>query len=225
MIYKCEKCGARLDPGEKCDCTTKKEASRGNENAPERKRKMIPTKSISRKKRFVNDLQKLRINALASPKEFVADVKTLYPKFDKTLESKCEHGEIYGIQLRPDAMRLLVEKWGKPNDGHKLRRRVSARLTDDVYDTFQIFLEAKGYATVQEFLSSAISSTLNNTVDKVAAAKAQDAYCERHNVPRFAPSDGRCYRCYSNIYTKISVGEAGNRLITACPHCRASFCD
>lgn len=65
------------------------------------------------------------------------------------------------------------------------------------------------------------------------SAKAQAAYCESHEVPHFAPSDGWCWYCHENIYKPkqgaqlggITVAEAGRRFITGCPHCNRSYCD
>lgn len=69
--------------------------------------------------------------------------------------------------------------------------------------------------------------------DTTKAAAAQERYCEAQETPCFAPSDGICYRCASNIYAPVrglydglggySVEYAGNHLITACPHCGYSF--
>ena len=73
--------------------------------------------------------------------------------------------------------------------------------------------------------------------DPAAAAKAQENYCEQHEVPMFAPSNGICDHCGRNIYDPItyrghenktygiSVEQAGKRLITSCPHCNASYTD
>lgn len=66
------------------------------------------------------------------------------------------------------------------------------------------------------------------------AIEAQENYCREHELPRFAPSDGFCEHCCTNIYachiwantgaeSGISVAEAGKRLITGCPHCNHSF--
>ena len=67
---------------------------------------------------------------------------------------------------------------------------------------------------------------MNETFDTQAAIKAQERYCNEHNYPMFAPTSwGTCYKCYRNIYTIISVEEAGSHLITGCPFCHASFCD
>ena len=67
-----------------------------------------------------------------------------------------------------------------------------------------------------------------------AADKAQREYCEAHETPMFAPSNGICYRCANNIYLPhkyrdhdtvygITIEDAGKRLITSCPHCNYSF--
>jgi hypothetical protein len=80
--------------------------------------------------------------------------------------------------------------------------------------------------------------TETKTFDPKAASAAQDDLCERDKCPHFAPLDGRCYDCGQNIYkpieheggkykwtTGISVESADKSLITACPHCRHSYCD
>lgn len=75
------------------------------------------------------------------------------------------------------------------------------------------------------------------TYDAVEAAKAQEGYCNAHELPIFAPSNGWCACCGRNIYEPytyrgredhthgITVEEAGSRLITSCPHCNSTFCD
>lgn len=72
------------------------------------------------------------------------------------------------------------------------------------------------------------------TYDTIKAAKAQEAYCDQHECPIFAPSDGICPRCGKNIYEPhsfrdhdavygFSIEAAGNQLITHCDHCNYSF--
>jgi len=74
------------------------------------------------------------------------------------------------------------------------------------------------------------------TYDPIEAAKAQERYCNEHEIPVFAPRNGWCASCGRNIYEPytyrgredhtyfgISVEEAGSRLITGCPHCNFSF--
>ena len=60
------------------------------------------------------------------------------------------------------------------------------------------------------------------------AIRAQKAYCEREQLPQFAPEDGYCWSCHEQIYRGphgIDVAQAGGRLITGCPLCRVSFLD
>lgn len=78
----------------------------------------------------------------------------------------------------------------------------------------------------------------NKTYDKKLAIAAQEKLCEDEKYPHFAPINGICYDCNSNIYveqkhehgkykwsTGVSVESAGKALITGCPHCSHSYCD
>ena len=54
----------------------------------------------------------------------------------------------------------------------------------------------------------------------------QAEYCRKNELPHFAPGSGVCFDCRINIYEhKWTREHAGDSLITACPHCRRSFCD
>jgi len=74
-----------------------------------------------------------------------------------------------------------------------------------------------------------------NEFDVQKAIKAQKRYCEEKEKPLFAPPDGICRNCKTNIYVKevypcgwstgYNVGAASNTYITSCPHCRKSWCD
>jgi len=71
------------------------------------------------------------------------------------------------------------------------------------------------------------------------AVTAQNEYQKRTGSPAFPPSSGVCWVCRKNIYVPyeykgangetylvgITVKEAGERLITGCPHCNRSYCD
>ena len=67
------------------------------------------------------------------------------------------------------------------------------------------------------------------------AVKAQEAYCDEHKCPMYAPRNGICFRCGFNIYLPIngsrntilgiSVAEAGCKLVTSCPFCNTTFVD
>ena len=47
----------------------------------------------------------------------------------------------------------------------------------------------------------------------------QIKYCEEHNDPMFAPTDGICWSCNRQI------PDTDEKLITGCPHCHHSFCE
>lgn len=53
------------------------------------------------------ELRELRLSKQIPAKDMVAVVQAIYPKYDKTVQSKCENGEAYGVSLRPDAMAAL----------------------------------------------------------------------------------------------------------------------
>ena len=73
------------------------------------KPKEIPVPIVPEKPGEVkNDLRQLRLMCGAPVKDMVEVVRALYPKYDKVIQSKVEHGDEYGIQLRPDAMRALL---------------------------------------------------------------------------------------------------------------------
>ena len=77
-----------------------------------------------------NDLRDLRVQKQLPVKEMVEVVRALYPKFDKTVQSKCENGSSYGIVLRPDAMEALYKRFAPEIlEGRRLARKERHRLT------------------------------------------------------------------------------------------------
>ncbi|MDF2984929.1 MAG: hypothetical protein K0R50_439 [Eubacterium sp.] len=122
------------------------------------------------------DLRELRTSRQLPAKEIVSVVQKLYPKYDKTMQSKCERGNEYGIQLRNDAMNALLMKFAPDklsedksaiqtpqddsskatkdkNDGHRLTCRISCRLEDDEYKALKEFVKAEGFDTMQAWLT------------------------------------------------------------------------
>ena len=121
-----------------------------------------------------NELRDLRVRCQLPVKDMVEVVRTLYPKFDKTVQSKCENGSAYGVLLRPDALEALyrafdpeaLESRSKPKkEKHRLTCRISARLEDDDYKALQQHLEADGYSTMQELLTDLVRRYLKEKED------------------------------------------------------------
>ena len=121
-----------------------------------------------------NELRELRVRLQLPVKDMVEVVRTLYPKFDKTVQSKCENGSSYGVSLLPDAMEALykafdpqaLEDRRKPKkEKHRLTCRISARLEDEDYKALQQHLEADGYATMQDLLTALVRQYLKEKED------------------------------------------------------------
>lgn len=161
MTYSCEECGAHLDPGEQCSCggKIKREAHRGNGNASHIKNHKH---TISHNKIIVNPLRRFRIENNIPTNEIVETIKAIYPGYDKPLQSKVEHGEQYGIELRQNAIRALEKRFCgtiKKKDYHK-GFRVSCRLDADTYAAFMAQLE-KEEITMQEWISCVIRKEID----------------------------------------------------------------
>lgn len=121
-----------------------------------------------------NDLRDLRVQKQLPVKDMVEVVRTLYPKFDKTMQSKCENGGAYGVSLRPDAMEALYKRFAPEilegrrmphKERHRLTCRISARLEDEDYKALQQHLEADGYSTMQELLTDLVRRYLKEKED------------------------------------------------------------
>lgn len=111
---------------------------------------------------MADNLRELRVGLQLPARDMVEVVQGLYPKYDKTLQSKCERGDEYGVQLRPDGMKALLEKFAperlvkKTGDGHRLTCRISCRLEDDEYADLQRFIKADGFSTMQAWLTHSV---------------------------------------------------------------------
>ena len=111
------------------------------------------------------ELRELRLSKQIPAKDMVAVVQAIYPKYDKTVQSKCENGDAYGVSLRPDAMAALYAHFAPElaegrkavkKDAHRLTCRISARLETADYEALQRRMEADGYSTAQELLADLV---------------------------------------------------------------------
>ena len=117
----------------------------------------------------MNELKALRIEKKIPAKDMVAVVQTIYPKYDKTVQSKCENSELYGTILAPDAMKALRSAFdpegeaaarARRKDRHRLTCSIRARLETPVYEALQQLIEAEGHATAQEWLTEKVKAYL-----------------------------------------------------------------
>lgn len=110
----------------------------------------------------LTELSQLREFAKIKATDMVEIVQGLYPRYDKYIHSKCENGKEYGIQLRPDATKALLQRFApgyleksrKPN--RRKPNRIQARLPDALYQQLQLHLQQSGQ-TAQDFLEGLVA--------------------------------------------------------------------
>ena len=124
---------------------------------------------------MTDELTMLRLSKQLKGKDIVEVVQRLYPSFDKTMLSKCERGDKYGIVLRRNAMNALIREFApetipavkKRRDGHhRLTSKIMARLEKSDYSELQQCLKANGIDTVQAWLTEMVKSYINTTNEK-----------------------------------------------------------
>lgn len=121
---------------------------------------------IQRNERKGNTLREIRIKNNLSASEIVSQVRSLYPKYDKALLSKCENGEKYGITLKHRAMKMLIDNYGviRKTENRKLNNRLTVRLSDEDYNAYKEALSESGYTTTQGFLNHIINYYIGGIV-------------------------------------------------------------
>lgn len=110
----------------------------------------------------LRELAQLREHAKIKATDMVEVVQALYPRYDKYIHSKCENGKEYGIQLRPDATKALLQRFApeflekprKPN--RKKPNRIQARLPDALFAQLQLHLQQSSQ-TAQDFLEGLVA--------------------------------------------------------------------
>jgi hypothetical protein len=89
-------------------------------------------------------------------KEIVKIIREHYPKYDKYLHSKVKRPELYAIRLIEEAEKLISPE--KPQearrtDRHRLKGRVSCRLSERKKRRLQLALKRKGITSMQDGLT------------------------------------------------------------------------
>lgn len=174
--WTCPHCGNNLDYGEKCDCGGKERgAALHHQELPRNKTSTVSLSvPCSDVKSF--DLRALRLESGASGKEMVKVVQMIYPKYDKTIQSKCERGNEYGIQLRSDAAAALiarfapgcefspeepvpVQKRATRHGMHRLKNSIRCRLPSDIYVELLARIKEDG-GTIQAWMTHQVQKYL-----------------------------------------------------------------
>lgn len=101
---------------------------------------------------MAEELRELRLSQADTGQGYGRGGTSHYPKYDKTVQSKCENGDAYGVSLRPDAMAALYAHFAPElaegrkavkKDAHRLTCRISARLETADYEALQRLIEAE----------------------------------------------------------------------------------
>lgn len=172
MNYKeCPKCGVAPEP-----CGKESGLPDANQNSPKRDAKPHGLSiNQDREKSKGNLLRDLRLSKNIQAKEMVTTVCGLCPKYDEVLQSKCEHGDEYGIDLRADAMEALLEKYApaelerermRRSDRHRLKCKVCCRLRDAEYAELMKYIVEDGFDTTQAWLALYIRAYLKAKKEK-----------------------------------------------------------
>lgn len=175
MFYKtCPDCGANLDPAEKCDCQKEKNPPHANElGSLDNTGNSVaaPKCSISDNAAIVKnfDLRGLRQNKNVSAKDVINLVCSMYPGYDKTLNSKCENGDKYGITLKIKAQNAIIlefapelmEKEKRRRQGyHKLTATVFCRVDSETHQRLREKIIKEGWTSIQSWLTEIILNYL-----------------------------------------------------------------
>ena len=112
-----------------------------------------------------DELRTLHLNKELQAKDIVAVVRKLYPAFNKSMLSKSEHGNRYGVSLRRDALDALIDefapearetlRWAR-NGRHRLTRKIMCRLVDEDYEALQQLIKDDGFKTMQDWLADMV---------------------------------------------------------------------
>lgn len=131
-------------------------------------------KSISEFSPSVKDLVRLkefRERTGLMAKDIVPIIAEDFPKFSKQAFSMCENSDQYGVVLHPAGFAKLqaaypdaaVMKKKKKSGKNRLKKRISARLSDAEYDALVAKVKSDGFDTMQAFLVFMVRNYLKET--------------------------------------------------------------
>jgi hypothetical protein len=126
-----------------------------------------PTNNVTVLPALVNPLRELRLKKAIKAVDMVSIVRRLYTRYDRHLQSKCEHTDKYGIELCKAAMDALITTYApeelppeKKPEFRNLPCRISCRMTVRDYNLLMDRIRADGFQTTQDWLLSHIKKYL-----------------------------------------------------------------
>ena len=106
-----------------------------------------------------NHQRSLRLRSGLKLDELTAIAREIRPNIDKAMLSKCENPEKYGVTLDYETKRHIFqtadpegwEKYKRHTDGHRLRKSIRIRMSEETFDRLQKLMEEDGYVSFQEW--------------------------------------------------------------------------
>ena len=94
----------------------------------------------------VNRLRAVRQASGLNPRQMVGMLRESYPRYDKTLQSKCEHTDDYGVQLAESTLKALERQYGirRPAENRTKPHRITVRFEKGQYSLLQRALKVRG---------------------------------------------------------------------------------
>ena len=110
-----------------------------------------------------NRLRDYREARGVAPADIIAIIQKQFPKYDKTLHSKCENVNKYAVEPCEEAFKLLDEHYGivKKHERRTKANRVICRLSEEDYQAFKAAIAQSSYATMQAYLERTIKRFIN----------------------------------------------------------------
>ncbi|MBP3539353.1 MAG: hypothetical protein J6J62_05870 [Oscillospiraceae bacterium] len=139
----------------------------------------------------IRKLRNLRLKKSVKGEVIVKTVQELYPKFDKFTLSKCENGDVYGVDLRLDAKKLLRERFaaeldenGSLSNSKSRGYQIRCRIPKAERDKLQLALNAN-HTTIQAWMSEIIRNYIDRGGKPMTDIPNHPAICntERTGYP------------------------------------------
>lgn len=112
------------------------------------------------------DLRTFRESRNLNARDMVDVVRQDYPGYDRSLQSKAENPDYYGVRLVAGAEKLLEESFTKTapetkkRDRHRMPRRIQCRMTQAKFAVLQLKFQDDGFETMQEGIAHLIDKYL-----------------------------------------------------------------
>lgn len=141
------------------------------------------------------DMKEYRLNTGMSVKDVVSCLKEHYPKYSKITHSMVENPDKYGVQLLPEAQKLLpaAESPKKPRtaDRHRKKHQFLYRVTKSRHEAVKRLLEQdKDFSTFQSLCDHLISEWIRTKENAAPVVTTPETASEKNTLHKLYPGEG-----------------------------------